>query len=338
MKFDTVIAASNFLDIADFARWAEDIGYDGLWSIETAHEPFMPLAIASTVTQRVTLGTAIAVAFPRNPTVLAHTCWDLQTNSQGRFMLGLGTQVKGHNERRFGVPFVSPVKKLREMILAIRAVWDCWQNGTRLRFEGEFYRLSMMTPFFSPSKIAQPQVPIYVAGVNRLITEMAGEVCDGFHVHPLNSPRFLRESLLPALETGARRAGRSRADLTLSTQALVATGDSTRAIAEQREEIRRQIGFYASTRTYAPVLATHGWAELSGTLNAKAAAGDWDGMAREVTDEMLDEFCISGPLDEIGAQLRTRYDGLLDRVSLYFPYRPGQNDAGLKRIVEGIHA
>ena len=134
----------------------------------------------------------------------------------------------------------------------------------------------MMTPFFSPSKIAQPQVPIYVAGVNRRIAEMAGEVCDGFHVHPLNSPRFLRESLLPALETGARRAGRSRADLTLSTQTLVATGDSAKAIAEQREEIRRQIGFYASTRTYAPVLATHGWAELSGTLNAKAAAGDWD--------------------------------------------------------------
>ena len=218
MKFDTVIAASNFLDIADFARWAEDIGHDGLWSIETAHEPFMPLAIASTVTQRVTLGTAIAVAFPRNPTVLAHTCWDLQANSQGRFILGLGTQVKGHNERRFGVPFVSPVKKLREMILAIRAVWDCWQNGTRLRFEGEFYRLSMMTPFFSPSKIAQPQVPIYVAGVNRLIAEMAGEVCDGFHVHPLNSPRFLRKSLIPALEAGARRAGRSRADRGIGRQ------------------------------------------------------------------------------------------------------------------------
>lgn len=338
MKFDTVIAASDFLGIRDFARWAEELGYDGLWSIETAHEPFMPLAIASTVTQGVTLGTAIAVAFPRNPTVLAHTCWDLQANSNGRFILGLGTQVKGHNERRFGVPFVSPVKKLREMILAIRAVWDCWQNGTRLRFEGEFYRLTMMTPFFSPSKSAHPQVPIYVAGVNRLIAEMAGEVCDGFHVHPLNSPRFLRESLIPALEAGAQRAGRSRADLTLSTQALVATGDSTQAIAEQREEIRRQIGFYASTRTYTPVLDSHGWAELSGTLNTKAAAGDWDGMAREVTDEMVDEFCISGPLDEIGTKLRTRYDGLLDRVSLYFPYRPGQNDAGLKRIVEDIQA
>jgi probable F420-dependent oxidoreductase len=195
-----------------------------------------------------------------------------------------------------------------------------------------------MTPFFSPAKSAHPQIPIYVAGVNRLIAEMAGELCDGFHVHPLNSPRFLRESLIPALEAGARRAGRSRADLTLSTQALVATGDSTQAIAEQREEIRRQIGFYASTRTYAPVLDTHGWAELSGTLNAKAAAGDWDGMAREVTDEMVDEFCISGPVDEIGGKLRTRYDGLLDRVSLYFPYRPGQNDAGLKRIIEDIQA
>lgn len=338
MKFDTVIAANKFLDIRDFAQWAEEIGYDGLWSIEAAHEPFMPLAIASTVTQRVSLGTAIAVAFPRNPTVLAHTCWDLQANSNGRLILGLGTQVKGHNERRFGVPFVSPVKKLREMILAMRAVWDCWQNGTPLRFEGEFYRLTMMTPFFSPSKIEHPKIPIYVAGVNRLIAEMVGEVCDGFHVHPLNSPRFLRESLIPSIEAGARRAGRSRTDITLSTQALVATGDSSQAIAEQREDIRRQIGFYASTRTYAPVLETHGWAEVSGKLNAKAAAGDWEGMAKEVTDEMLDEFCISGPVDEIGKKLGERYDGLLDRVSLYFPYRPGQNDTGVKRIIEDIHA
>ena len=338
MKFDTVIAANDFIGIRDFAQWAEEIGYDGLWSIETAHEPFMPLAVTSTVTQRVNMGTAIAVAFPRNPTVLAHTCWDLQTNSNGRFILGLGTQVKGHNERRFGVPYVAPVKKLKEMILAMRAVWDCWQNGTPLRFEGEFYRLTMMTPFFSPPKTELPKIPIYVAGVNRLIAEMVGEVCDGFHVHPLNSPRFLRESLIPSIETGARRAGRSLADVTLSTQALVATGDSTQAIAEQREEIRRQIGFYASTRTYAPVLETHGWAEVSGKLNAKAAAGDWGGMAKEVTDEMLDEFCLSGPVDEIGKKLRARYDGLLDRVSLYFPYKPGQNDAGIKRMIEDLHA
>ena len=338
MKFDTVIAATSFASIRDFARWAEGIGHDGLWSIETGHDPFFPLALAAADTSRVNLGTAIAVAFPRNPTVLAHTCWDLQANSNGRFILGLGTQVKGHNERRFGVPFVSPVKKLREMILAMRAVWDCWQNGTPLRFEGEFYRLTMMTPFFSPSKIEHPKIPIYVAGVNRLIAEMVGEVCDGFHVHPLNSPKFLRESLIPALEAGARRAGRSRKDLTLSTQAMVATGDSTQAIAAQREDIRRQIGFYASTRTYSPVLETHGWADISGKLNAKAAAGDWAGMAKEITDEMLEEFCISGPIDEIGKKLRARYDGLLDRVSLYLPFRPGENDAGLKRIIQDIHA
>src|SRR5262245_18566509 len=183
MKFETVIAAHDCIGIRDFALWAEAIGHDGLWSIETAHEPFMPLAIAAVDTQRVTLGTAIAVAFPRNPTVLAHTCWDLQANSNGRLILGLGTQVKGHNERRYGVPFVSPVKKLREMILARRAVWDGWQNGTPLRFEGAFYRLTMMTPFFTPAKIAHPEIPIYVAGVNRLIAEMVGEVCDGLHVH-----------------------------------------------------------------------------------------------------------------------------------------------------------
>lgn len=338
MKIDTLIAADTFVGARDFARWAEEIGYDGLWTAETAHEPFMPLAVAATVTQRVNLGTAIAVAFPRNPTVLAHTAWDLQANSNGRFLLGLGTQVKGHNERRYGVPFVAPVKKLREMILATRAVWNCWQNNTPLRFEGEFYRLTLMTPFFSPSKIDHPKIPIYVAGVNRLIAEMVGELCDGFHVHPLNSPKFLRESLIPSIETGARRTGRSRQDVELTTQALTATGTSSKAIAEQREEIRRQIGFYASTRTYAPVLETHGWGEVSGRLSAKAATGDWAGMAREVTDEMLDEFCISGPPDELGKKLRARYDGLLDRVSLYFPLRPGENDAGVKRIIEDIHS
>jgi probable F420-dependent oxidoreductase len=338
MKFDTVIAAHDFAGIRDFARWAETVGHDGLWSIETAHEPFMPLALAAADTQKVTLGTAIAVAFPRNPMILAHTCWDLQANSNGRFLLGLGTQVKGHNERRYGVPFVSPVKKLREMIQAMRAVWDCWQNGTPLKFEGEFYRLTMMTPFFTPPKISHPKIPVYVAGVNRLIAEMVGEVCDGLHVHPLNSPKFLRESLIPSIEKGAQRVGRSRKDIVLTTQAMVATGDSTAAITAQREDIRRQIGFYASTRTYAPVLETHGWAGVSGKLNAKAAAGDWAGMAREITDEMLDEFCISGPFDEIGKKLRARYEGLLDRVSLYLPFRPGENDTGVKRIISDIHS
>src|SRR5215471_8683433 len=285
MKVDTAFFPSSFDAAAQTARRTEELGFDGLWSAETSHDPFFPLVVAARETQRINLGTGVAIVFPRSPMMLANICWDLQANSKGRFILGLGTQVKGHNERRFGVPFVSPVKKLREMILAMRAVWDCWQNGTPLRFEGEFYRLTMMTPFFSPSKIDHPKIPIYVAGVNRLIAEMVGEVCDGFHVHPLNSPRFLRESLIPALETGARRAGRSRKDLTLSTQALVATGDSTQAIAAQREDIRRQIGFYASTRTYAPVLETHGWGEVSGKLNVKAAAGDWAGMAREITDE-----------------------------------------------------
>jgi probable F420-dependent oxidoreductase len=336
MKVDTMLEARNLVEAAENARVAEDMGFDGLWTVEAQHDPFLPLAAAAPATRQVSLGTAIAVAFPRSPMILAHIAWDLQAYSGGRFILGLGTQVKGHNERRFSVKWDSPGKRLREVILAMRAIWDCWQNGTKLDFQGEFYQHTLMTPFFSPGPIEHPKVPIFIAGVNPYVARLAGELCDGFHVHPFHSPKFLRERLIPDIAAGARKAGRTRQALELSTQEFMAIGESREEIAEVREKIRQQISFYASTRAYQPVLDVHGWGELSARLGRLAAQGEWQKMPAEISDEMVDTFSVSGAPDEITAKVKERYDGLLDRISPYFPPRTPQDRERWRGLVRGL--
>ncbi len=336
MKLDTMLSTGDLHEVAAHARTFESMGFDGVWSIEAQHDPFLPLAVAATASTRMSLGTAIAVAFPRSPMSLAYTARDLAAASKGRFILGLGTQVKGHNERRFSVKWEQPVKKLREVILSLRAIWNSWQTGAKLDFRGEFYSFTLMTPFFSPPKLEQPKIPIFIAGVNPQICRLAGEVADGFHVHPFHSVKFLKESVVPDIEAGAAKGARSRKDVELSTQAFVAIGDTRDEIARGREEIRTQISFYASTRTYQPVLDAHGWGEVAQRLSYKAAKGDWANMSKEITDEMLDVYGIEGSPEEIPAKLHARYGGLLDRVSSYFPYRPGRDDERWKRIVRGF--
>ena len=206
MKLDVGMLTHDLKSIPDYARKVEALGFDCLWSSETQHDPFLPLAVAATVTDRVKLGTAIAVAFPRSPMITAHIAWDIQKASNGRLLLGLGSQVKGHNERRFSVKFESPGPKLREIVLALRAILDCWQNGTKLNFKGQFYRFDLMTPFFNPGPIAHPKIPIMISGVNEYMCRVAGEVCDGLHVHPFNSPKYLRESVHPWVEDGMRKS------------------------------------------------------------------------------------------------------------------------------------
>jgi probable F420-dependent oxidoreductase len=243
MKIDVGILVPDLLEIPNVARAAEEIGFDCLWTSETQHEPFLPLAIAAEHTTRIELGTAIAVAFPRSPTVLAHTAWDLANASRGRFILGLGTQVKAHIERRFGMTWESPAAKLREMILAMRALWDTWQNGTKLNYRGEYYKLTLMSPFFNPGGIEHPDIPIYIAGVNEHLCRVAGELCQGFHVHPFHSAKYIRDIVLPSIAQGAQAANRTRADVQLSSAIFVATND------DEREAARQQISFYASTPT-----------------------------------------------------------------------------------------
>lgn len=337
MKLDTALPLTSLSGVPALARAAEEIGFDALWTAETSHDPYLPLALAAEHTERIRCGTAIAVAFPRSPLVHAQIAWDLQAQSNGRFLLGLGTQVKGHNERRFGIPWEAPGPRLREMIVTIRTIWDCWQNGTKPSFEGAYYRFTLMTPFFNPGPIAHPKIPIYIAGVNEYMCRLAGELCDGFHVHPLHSMRYLRESLLPEVQQGLTKSGRTRADLTLSTSAFVITGANAAEIERAKDPVRMQIAFYASTRTYVRVLETHGWGDVCTRLNEKAAKGDWNGMAGEITDEMLDVFAVTAPYEDLAAKVQAKYAGIIDRITLYLPYRPGADDRHWRAIVRAFN-
>ncbi len=338
MKLDTGMMASALGDVPGVARAVEEIGFDALWTVETSHDPFFPLVLAAEHTTRIKLGTAIAVAFPRSPMVLAEIAWDLQALSRGRFILGLGTQVKGHNERRFGVPWEHPGPKLREMILMMRGIWDCWQNGTRPSFQGRFYNFTLMTPFFNPGPIEHPHIPVYIAGVNEYICRLAGELCDGFHIHPFHSIEYLREKVLPNVAAGAGRAGRQPSDIAMSTTAFVITGANDGEIEAARGAVRQQIAFYASTRTYRGVLDIHGWGDACLRLNEKAARGDWAGMADEITDDMLDVYAVTGTYDEIVGKLKKKYDGILDRLAFYRPFVPGQDDGRWREIVRAFNA
>lgn len=312
MLLDLVALEPDARNGAAVAARAESLGYAALWSAETKHDPFLPLVAAAAATSRLGLGTAIATSFTRSPMVTAMLAWDLQAASDGRFTLGLGTQVKGHNERRFSVPFDRPLARQRELVLALRHVWGAFQGEHPLRFRGEFYRLDLMTPFFDPGPIEHPRVPIFLAAVTPRAYRIAGEVADGVHVHPFHTPRYLREVALPALEEGLAASGRTRADVTLAAPvfALVAGG--------AEEEARQQIAFYGSTRTYRAVLETHGRGELSGELHRLLARGELATAAAAIDDDLLGEVAVVAADWEAAArQLRERYAGLVDRVSLY---------------------
>lgn len=339
LKLDAALRNYDLAAAAEQARRFEALGFHAVWTQETQHDPFLPLAVASTVTRSIRLGTAIAVAFPRSPMVLAYTAWDLQKASNGRFILGLGSQVKAHNERRFSVKYESPGPKLREFVLALRDIWRCWQQREKLDFQGEFYRLNLMTPFFDPGPISNPHVPVYVAGVNRYMCRMAGEVCDGLHVHPFHSPQYLRQYVHPAVEEGLKLSGRARSQFEFVSSTFAVVGDSEAQRSRAAEAIRRQIAFYASTRTYEPVLATHGWEAIIPELHRKSLVGDWDGMAALITDEMLATFAVSGTLESIGRELRERYAGqFLDRTSLYEPESQEHQDDRLRRLIQEVSA
>lgn len=337
MKLDTGLATATLKDVPEAARAAEEAGFDGVWTAETAHDAYLPLAIAAEHTTRLKLGTSIAVAFPRSPLAHAMLAWDLQALSGGRFMLGLGTQVRAHNERRFGIKWEKPVKRLREMIQVIRASWDTFQNNARPSFKGEFYEFTLMTPFFNPGPIEHPEIPIYIAGVNELMCRLAGELCDGFHVHPFHTVKYLNEMVLPNIEQGAAKTGRDARACKLSTSAFVIVGDSAEERKKMEAPAKQQIAFYASTPQYKAVLDAHGWGDVQAQLNDKARSGDWAGMADLITDEMLDVFAVTGTWDEIAGRIRAKYDGLLDRVGFYIPYRKGEKADRWAKVIRAFN-
>ncbi|OBG58449.1 MULTISPECIES: LLM class F420-dependent oxidoreductase [unclassified Mycobacterium] len=299
---------------ADAAVALERQGYDGGWTPETSHDPFLPLLLAAEHTKRLEIGTNIAVAFARNPMIVANIGWDLQAYSKGRFILGLGTQIQPHIEKRFSMPWSHPARRMREFVSALHAIWDAWRDGGKLRFEGEFYTHKIMTPMFTPEAQPYPTPKVFVAAVGEVMTEMCGEVADGHLGHPMVSKRYITEVTAPALLRGLQRAGRRRADVELSAEVLVATGESDAELQTATAAVRKQIAFYGSTPAYRKVLELHGWGDLHAELNRLSKQGEWDAMAKLIDDEMLATFAVVGQVDEVGAALRDRCEGVVDRV------------------------
>lgn len=331
MLFDATLPPTDLSAIPALAREAESMGFNTLWSTETMHDPFLPGALIAEHTHKLGFGTAVAIAFARSPATLAYTAWDLAQASGGRFILGLGTQVKAHIERRFGMPWPeSVVGKLREQIDAVRAFWKTWQTNQPFNFRSEHYKLNLMSPFFNPGPIKHPDIPIYIAGVNPGLARLAGETAQGFHAHPFHTLRYLREMILPAIEQGAARAGRSRTEIKVSTSAFVVTSP------EEETFVRAQIAFYASTPSYRPVMELHGWEDTARQLSSLAARGAWADMAGLISDDMLREYAVVAPTADLPAALMERYQGLVDRLGVYIPYVPGKRDEFWKQLLHGV--
>jgi probable F420-dependent oxidoreductase len=323
MKVDGGIG-SDLTKAGAEAKEREEAGYSGVWTAETAHDPFLPLVVAAEHTTDVELGTSIAVAFARNPMLLANLGYDLQAYSRGRFILGLGSQIKPHITKRFSMPWSHPAPRMRELILAIRAIWDCWLNGTKLEFRGEFYTHTLMTPFFSPNAadLADIGVPkIFLAGVGELMTEVAGEVCDGFICHGFTTERYLREVTLPALERGRAKVGKTLDGFEIAGPSFVVTGTDDAQMAAARTGTKQQIAFYGSTPAYRGVLELHGWGGLQDELNALSKQGRWAEMGDLIDDEILTTFAVVAEPEDVAPELHRRYGDAIQRISFYAPYR-----------------
>lgn len=322
MKFDVTIFSNDLNGASDLAHTVEDYGFDGLWVAEAAHNPFLPLAHAALATDKINIGTAITVAFPRSPMIMAHNAWDLAQQSNGRFILGLGTQIKPHITKRFSAKWGKPVTQMREYIESLRAIWHSFQTGERLHYEGEYYNFSLLTPFFAPQPMDYHQIPIYIAGVNTGLARLGGELCDGFHVHSFHTSDYLREVLIPAFQEGGDRTGRNRTDLSLSCAIFVVTGSDEAEIEASKIATKSQIAFYASTPSYGKVLELHGWQDIVPELNIMLRRNRWNEMHTLISDDMLHKFAVVAPPDELPYKVRERYDSLLDRVGFYFPFEP----------------
>jgi probable F420-dependent oxidoreductase len=335
LKIDAEVAVGDPSEARGLARKAEESGFDCIWVSETKHDPFVQLALAADATEKIGLGTSIALAFSRSPTTLAYTAWDLQSLSKGRMILGLGSQVRGHIERRFGMRWDPPAPKMRDEVLAIRAVWKSWQEGAGLSYVGRFFKLDLMTPFFSPGPIASPRIPIFVAGVNVGMCKVAGEVGDGLHVHPLHTVKYLKEVINPALLEGAAKGGRKRSEIITAASVFAAVGDTDQEIRSLKEIYREQISFYASTKSYRRVMELHGWGDVADRLRELSIKGAWKKMPSEVPDEALDEFVVEGSWEGIGRAIRGRYGNLIDRARLYLHF---DGDEKWKTLVKGFRA
>ena len=334
MRVETGIPLDNWRKVSDAARRADEAGFDGLLTAEIAHDPFMPLGFAALATERVRLATAIAVCFPRSPMVVAGTAWDLQEQSGGRFVLGLGAQVKGHNERRFSVPWSAPVPRLREYVESLRAIWQAWEKGEELNYEGKHYRFTLMTPEFAPRPTGLPRIPVTIAAVGPAMIKLAGRICDGVRLHGFATREYLEQIALPMLDEGLAESGRKRSEFEIWGGGFVATGPDEEAVQKQLEWVRYRLAFYGSTRSYHTVFAVHGWEDLGMKLHAMSKQGRWKEMAAEVPDEVVHTFAAVATHENLSPAIEKRFGGLVDSVTLEFD---GATDISERRdIVQDI--
>lgn len=338
MQVELTLRLDGLARVPDAVRMAERLGFDGVVSTETAHDAFLPLVLAAEHSSSLTLGTAIALAFPRSPAVTAYQAWDLQAYSGGRLLLGLGSQVKGVNERRFSTAWTGPAgPRMREYIQAMRALWQTWQSGAPLDFRGQHYTLTLMSPNNNPGPIPCNPPQVAVSAVGPVMCRVAGEVCDGVRLHRFSTPRYLRETAVPAIAAGLRRAGRSRAGFEIGSGVFTVTGATTAELDREREAARRQIAFYASTRAYRPVFEPYGWGEIADRLRELSLKNDWAAMSALLPDAIVDEVAIVAPREELGARIVERFGGVLDRINLTFDPRTEDDQRWLARLVEDLH-
>lgn len=330
-------APSTPLDIGtvgEQARLVESLGYDGLMTEETKDDPFVVMAFAAQATTRLQVGTAVTIAFPRSPTVMAMSAWTIQKLSAGRFTLGLGPQVRAHIERRFGVATHPAGPWMRDYIRAVRAVWDCWQNGTPLNYQGDYYKLNLMVPLFNPGPIAHPDIPIHVAAVNPIMSRIAGEVADGIRPHPVCTPSYIAEVMLPAVREGALKTGRSLVNFQVAMKPLIAAAPDEEQLQDKIRDARARIAFYASTPGYIRPFEHLGLAELVNEAKLLSRAQKWEELPKLISDDVLHRFAVIGTYDEIGAKLVARFGNVVTNCEFSIPVR----DAVERRTLTGLLA
>ena len=312
----TSISGNSLNEAGKIAATLENHGFTGITSQENRHDAFLPLAIAATHTEKLELRTSISIAFARSPMLSAMMAWDIQQASKGRFTLGLGSQVKGHNLRRFSVPWSPPAPRMREYVQAVRAIWDCWQNESKLDYQGEHYQFTLMTPNFTPEKLAGPLPRIEIAAVGPVMLKVAAEECDGVMLHGFCTRKYLEQAVMPRLERGLERSNRTRSQFEISGGGFVATGEDDEAVAKMFEWIRMRVGFYGSTPSYWPVFEAHGLEDLGHKLNDMSKKGQWDAMTSEISDDVVHLFAAVGRHDQLVDVLSQRFSDLVDIVSL----------------------
>ena len=322
--------------ISKAAKRAEEQGYEIFSASETGHNPYLPLVLAAEHTEKIQLQTSIALSFARSPMDTAYIAWDLQNLSHGRFTLGLGSQVRGHIVRRFSMPWSAPAPRMREYIMAMKHIWDCWQNGTKLSFSGDHYSFNLMSPFFNPGPIDEPDVKVSIAGVNPNMLRVAGEVCDGIILHSFNTQKYTQNVILPNLQAGAERTGRSIEDIEISGGGFIVTGSNEEELEKNKIETKSRISFYASTRSYADVMREHGWNDTHEKLYRMSIDGEWNKMGAEITDEMLGNFAVVGTHDQIADEIKSTYGRYASSVSFSIPVNTDEDEDVLRNIIKDL--